>query len=364
MFTVIKGGSAEKFAEYRRKNDPDGKGYFYNTVPHVLTWLDSLAHERCDVQIARLIRNMLKMEPKDRPTSAEVWKTLTTCTSDSGTSESGSYFCGPCCMPLHRDDPLLHMDLDADPSQTKYYLYNGTGQIPKDIGFRESYQAGQGPGLEWIRNLRHWDGATLDVVRGDSPPLYARKRIFLPGNDQGSDRANNEAEILRKMEHRHIITLRSTYRHPNVVTLHFKPAAHCDLRSYLDLFELKFMRSRKLAMDEQLQKDFRFLTESFGCLSSALSAIHAAGYDHGEIRPENILVDNNRIFISKFSFGLKYDSYGKSTKGNANDKFYHRFFNAFGALDLGSRGNQSSKNQSPPVISPEVVCCRHLLRLI
>ncbi len=293
----------------------------------------------------------MRIACKDRPNAKQVWKILTYCTSDSGL-----YFCGPCCMPLHRDDPLLRVDADTDPSQTKYATSESTqntSPLPGDLTFKEKYGAGQGPRLKWVRNLRHWDHAILDVVKSESAHSHTRKRIFLQGNAQGSERAKNEAAILKRVKHRHIVVLRSTYEHLNIMTLHFVPAADFDLRSFLELIELRVMRNRGHSKDFQLQKDLELLTEGFGCLSGALADIHKNGYDHGEIRPENILVHDNRIFISKISFGLKC---GGSAKGSSSDSFLQRFVNAVGALDLGSRGRQSAKNRPPPPLSPGVVC--------
>ncbi len=357
IFTVIKGQSAKAFLGYRKEQDPEGNGCFHNTVPQVLVWLDGLANERCDVQIVRLIRGMMRNACKDRPNAKQVWEILTTCTSDSGL-----YFCGPCCMPLHRDDPLLRADADTDPSQTDYATSESpqnTRSLPNDLAFKEKYGAGQGPRLKWVRNLRHWDHATLDVVKSESAHSHARKRIFLPGNAHGADRAKNEAAILRKVKHRHIVTIRSTYEHPEIMTLHFEPAADYDLRSFLGLIELRVMRNRVHPKDFQLQKNLELLTESFGCLSGALAEIHEHGYDHGEIRPENILVHDNRIFISKFSFGLKC---GGSATRSSSDNFLHRFINAFGALDFGSRGSQSARDMPQLPLSPGVVRDNSLLK--
>lgn len=180
-------------------------------------------------------------------------------------------------MPLHRDDPLLDADPDIDPSLTKYAVAESalrTGPIPKDFDFKKRYEKGQGPELTWIRNIRYWDHATLDVVRGDSASAYARKRIFLPGNVYGEDRANNEAEILKNVKHRHIVALRSTYWSPGIMTLHFTPAAEFDLRNFLDMLELRLIRNQDHSRDLQLLKDLTLLEESFGCLSGALAKIH------------------------------------------------------------------------------------------
>ena len=355
IFTVIKGRSAEDFRKYRIDADKDGDGYFYKTVPQVITWLEDLADERCDVQIIRLIRSMLQQNYEDRPKAWQVWKALTTYTSNSEV-----YFCGPCCMPLHRHDPLLHADSDRDPSQTEYPVEESpqaTEPVPEDLSFKTKYGLHQGPNLTWKRNLRYWEHAILDVVKGQTPHSQARKRIFLPENSKPSARAIIEAEILRKVKHRHIVALCSTYQHPDMMTLHFEPAAEYDLRSYLELVELHLMRSRVSRVNPVPLVKLELLIESFGCLSGALAAIHAAGYDHGDIRPENILIHDKRIFISKISFGLKYASYARGTNGIL------RFINAIGFMDVENHGSQPTQKKVPPTLSPDEVCDPSQLKL-
>lgn len=258
-------------------------------------------------------------------------------------------------MPLYRDDLLLHANPGIDPSQADYAVAESphlNRPIPDDLSFKTKYEAGQGPSLQWSRNLRLFKNATLDVVKGQSPHPQARKRIFLEENETTSTRASNEAEILRKLRpvmHRHIVKLCSTYQHPGLMTLHFEPAAEFDLRSYLELFELRLMRSRHSPEYLELLEGLELLTESFGCLSGALAAIHAAGYDHGDIRPENILIHGNRIFISKFSFGLKH---GSPAKGNSK---LLRITNVFGFLDVENHESQPAPRRESPTPSPDEV---------
>ena len=327
-----------EFYEYRTKADPDGEGYFRKpeVMSAVLKWLDDLATERCDVQIVRLLRDMFSIKPSHRPNAERVWKVLTTITTFS--SYSAIYFCGPCCMPLQHGDRLLETDLHVDPSQTKYIsslqLRDPT-PVSKDLHFKDKYDKDQQLDTSWIRNLRHWNYSILDVVQiGNNPHPLARKRIQSKGNDEGFVIAKNEAEILRnvKVKHRHIVSLYGTYQHGDVLTLLFNPAADHDLRSYLELAET--CSNQK----ERAPVDLDFMTRSFGCLANALACVHAAAYDHGDIRPENILVHAGRIYLSKFSFGFK------STKEKkANNQQLYRVMKNVGRLSIGgSEGTQTS----------------------
>ena len=318
----------EEFLTHRRNADPEKEGYFYQpeVLSAVLSWLDGLATERCDVQIIRLLRAMFSFQPSHRPSADQVWKSLTTITKS--TPASVIYFCRPCCMPLLQDDPLLEIEPDVDPSQTKYGsslpLHEAT-PVGRDLYFKNKYDRDQLLDVCWKRNLRIWNFSILDVVQTRDPHLLARKRIKSSGDDKGSFIAKNEAEILRKVKHRHIVTLHSTYRHGDLLTLLFEPAADYDLRSYLELCG---------------NQNLEFMTRSFGCLANALACVHKFGYDHGDIRPENILVHNNRIYLSKFSFGLKSDIGTKDSRPSNQQPY--RFKDLFGKLSLRRQGESQA----------------------
>ena len=243
-------------------------------------------------------------------------------------------------MPLLYNDPVLIENPNARPSETKYasaVLVRSVVPIPQDLYFQKQYQSDEELGLQWVRNVRHWSHSTLDVVMGQGyPHLLARKRVTAWNNDEGFACAKNEAEILREVKHRHIVTLYGTYRQGDLYALLFEPAATFDLRSYLELAELEEIRPRDLPIDIPL------LFSSFGCLASALACLHAAGYDHGDIRPKNVLIHNDRVFLSKFSLGLKTQTGG--TAGSSSN--LHRFIDLFGRLGLGRQTESDISNNS------------------
>ena len=333
MFTVYKERTVDEFLKHRCNADPLGDGYYHRTVPAVIEWLEDLATERCDVQVIRIIRSMLLIQPDQRPSAEHVWKVLTTCSSITK-----RHFCGSCCMPLLYNDPLLVESADVHPSKIPYassHIARAIVPAPKDQFFRTEYARNQELGLEWVRYVRHWDRSSLDIVRGEgSPHLLTRKRIIAEEDDMAHDLAHREAEILRKVQHRHVVRLYGTYRQGDISALLYEPAANFGLRSYLELAELQNKRAQHLVID------IPFLNSSFGCLASALASVHAAGYDHGDIRPENILVvdkETPRIFLSQFSFGLKTDMAG----GGSNEQRY-RLPVLFGGLRLGRQAEQDA----------------------
>ena len=189
--------------------------------------------------------------------------------------------------------------------------------------------------MAYNTNLSHWSRSTLEVVQdGKHPHFLALERIVSLGDDEGSCVAKNEADILRNVKHRHIVTLYGTYRRGDVFTLLFEPAADHGLRSHLEFAELYSNQKSKLpvALD--------FMTKSFGCLANALACVHADGYDHGDIRPENILVHNHRIYLLKFSFGLESDI-GKRDRRPSYEQL-HRFMDLCGKLSLRMQGESQT----------------------
>ena len=239
-------------------------------------------------------------------------------------------------MPLLYNDPLLVERADVHPSEIAYasaYMARAAVPVPKDQSFRTEYARDQELGLEWVRYVRLWDHSILDIVKGEgSPHLLTRKRIIAGEDDKAHDFAHHEAEILRKVQHRHVVRLYGTYRQGDIFALLYEPAANCSLRSYLELAELENKRARDLVID------IPFLNSSFGCLANALASVHAAGYDHGDIKPENIMVVDNetpRIFLSQFAFGLKTDMAG----GGSNEQLY-RLPDLLSILRLGRQAVQ------------------------
>lgn len=209
--------------------------------------------------------------------------------------------------------------------------------VPTDLSFNTLYKENEELALQWVRNLRHWPHALLDVVRTtESHHPLARKRIDAK---EGSTLAIIEAEILRNVRHHHVVTLHATYQQGQVYGLLFEPATDYDLRSYMELAELRMVHNRHVPVD------IKFLTESLGCLASALAAVHAAGYDHGDIRPENILVHERRIFLSKFSLGLRCENTGPT--GSSRPQRLYRYVDWFGRLSLGRQDEPDSLNRRP-----------------
>ena len=242
---------------------------------------------------------------------------------------------------------LITENVDTHPSDIDYASSRRVHDkvpIPKDPYFQTSYERGQELGLDWVRCVQHWDRSTLDVVCGEEYPHHlARKTITAGENDRGYEYAQNEAEILRKVKHPHIVTLHGTYRQGDTYALLYEPAANFDLRSYMDLAELEKLRARDLPVD------ISFLNTTFGCLADALACVHAAGYDHGDIRPGNILVDNDRIFFSGFHVRAKDPSCPRWQQWTTSS--IHRYL-----WKIGTWTTSRGRDREQPWPCPEFNC--------
>ena len=134
---------------------------------------------------------------------------------------------------------------------------------------------------------------------------YAHKRISAgPGASQISsiDLVKNEVNIMRKLSHHHIATLAFSTRDNQGFNLYISPVAQCSLHDYLD-------KSDRSGTYEYAQV-FRWV----GCLVSALDYAHRNGIKHKDIKPANILIDENgeRILLTDFGLARDFSAHGAS----------------------------------------------------
>jgi hypothetical protein len=293
---------------------------YHQHTSEILTALEKIVKKmrRDDVQVVSLLRRMFEREQANRPTADAVWKRLTTCTAHPG--EDTIYYCGPCCMPLIRSDPLLNLQLDVELSDSLYTApchSNHADLYQKDPEFRFEHPVDAILPLEWKRNVRHDANSLLDTIRCASQDyLVARKQTVTVAeanktNDKVLAALRHEARILCKLEkhkrHRHIVKFVGTYSQASTYTLLLEPSAEYDMRTYLQLFEI-VQGGGDSAFHEHTTSDStrKHIAQSFGCLANAVEFLHALGLTHNDIRPENILMDKGRWYLSKFEHAAIY----------------------------------------------------------
>jgi len=151
---------------------------------------------------------------------------------------------------------------------------------------------------------------------------YCRRRI--------GEREMREIEIIKKLSHRHIIRLMGTYTHGPFLGLLLWPVATCDLATLLedvdwlfkresvengDLPELSKRRAEPdadretrlralgvLTQDREIDSDpaRHLLKQTIGCIASAVAYLHASNVKHKDLKPSNILLSRDGLWLADF----------------------------------------------------------------
>ena len=158
-----------------------------------------------------------------------------------------------------------------------------------------------------------------------------------------------EIEIIKRLEHQHVIRLIGTYTHGPFLGLLLWPVATCDLASLLedvdwlqkaygeplspsrelddpteDLTEQISERETRLAA-LGLRKDsgtatrtavIEFLGGSIGCIASAVAYLHASGIKHKDLKPSNILLSADGLWITDFGTATDFSILTSSATEN------------------------------------------------
>lgn len=162
--------------------------------------------------------------------------------------------------------------------------------------------------IRHIQNLGHGSFGIVDEVRMPSTrQTYARKEIQESRCERKNMRAWNlqEIEIMRKLHHPHIARFVAAYyeherRSLNII---MTPVAECNLKDYL-ADPLRWPSKRD------------HISRWFLSLASALSYLHnTAGIRHKDIKPANILISRQNVFLSDFGISHEFppdnsESYG------------------------------------------------------
>lgn len=299
MFAVYKGFSADKvhtLFETKKEVENANANTYASNMPDVLNWLSEKVIERCDIQVLDLIRKMVRIERKERLLANEVWEELVTLRSDLYTK---IHFCGACCMP---QNPSLEGLLDMTaPTPANYdyenpLLSKATEEASEDPRFKTRYAATEMSPYTWIRNLRVGHGFITDSVEHSERDHYLIRKSIWTRDIDDSDKKKEErreikqaalaeAKLLKKLVHRHIVRLKSTYRHgDDTFVILMDPVTKINLSQYLSLVEIKRTENLVIADWET------FLRISPGCLANAVVFLHDENIVHGDIESRNILV--------------------------------------------------------------------------
>lgn len=121
----------------------------------------------------------------------------------------------------------------------------------------------------------------------------------------------NELSTLHKVaDHVHLVKIRGTYTDKKHLVMLLDPVADENLKDYMNRGPLHSVEDRKV---------FRTY---FGCLADTIRFLHDPSIEilHKDIKPENILLKNRRLYLTDFGTAFDWSKTGQSmTQSNAKD---------------------------------------------
>lgn len=159
--------------------------------------------------------------------------------------------------------------------------------------------------LESLNKLGDGGSGTVDRVRSKlSRKIYVRKRLERNKTFEESAKAlkffKNEIDHLKRLRHRHLVRYVGSYSDPQYVGIIMEPVADSDLRAFLS--QTSFHPA-----------EYDCIREAFGCLCAAVIYLQRQNCRHKDIKPENILVKQRKIYITDFGIARDWKALGKST---------------------------------------------------
>ncbi|PVH94620.1 kinase-like protein [Periconia macrospinosa] len=214
-----------------------------------------------------------------------------------------------------------------------------------------------------------WSGlgtSHVDFSKADNPPLQqgrflgygvhggvyetsykgialAWKRKFCRHRIYRKER--QEIEIIKRLDHRHVIKLVGTYTHGPFLGLLLWPVATCDLASLMEDVDWlqkevngELVKSPSVvdSTEQQNERDARlealgisllsystatemaiaYLEKSLGCIASAIAYLHRSGIKHKDLKPSNILLSHNGLWVTDFGSATDFSVLTQSVTDN------------------------------------------------
>jgi serine/threonine protein kinase len=147
-----------------------------------------------------------------------------------------------------------------------------------------------------------------------------------------------EIDILKKLDHQHIIKLVGTYTQEPFLGLLLWPVAACDLGTFLEdadhivtnavdnaatidsesathrLGQLGFDMSQDMQSLRDAAK--MRLKQSIGCISSAIAYLHENRIRHKDVKPSNILLSRDGLWVADFGSSTDFSTLTESVTQN------------------------------------------------
>jgi ankyrin repeat protein len=134
-----------------------------------------------------------------------------------------------------------------------------------------------------ISTLSYREYARKQIPRGRT---FKKNKVVLGDFER-------ELATLKKLSHLHIVRLVGSYTDPKYVGILMLPIADCNLKEFLHQSVFS-------------QESRSILRTFFGCLASAVCYLHENRIRHKDVKPENILVKDNIVYLADFGISLDW----------------------------------------------------------
>ncbi|KAK8075297.1 kinase-like protein [Apiospora hydei] len=144
-------------------------------------------------------------------------------------------------------------------------------------------------------------GTVDKVISTISYKEYARK-LFRKPKVGKNNFANfkTELDILKKVRHRHCVSLVSTYADVKYFAMILSPVGDCNLNEFYS----------EVRRDEE---KLSMLRSFYGCLARAVQYLHDKQIRHRDIKPQNVIVRDDQVYLADFGIAHSWEGLTGST---------------------------------------------------
>ena len=218
------------------------------------------------------------------------------------------------------------------------FVLNGRAQALEKPG--EAHQHVEGSADDYfisIEELVAGGFGEVDAVIGEMSLMkFARKRIArnrLYSKDKAQLQVfENELQTLKILSHEHLVRLMGSCTDSACVGLMMTPVADMNLATYL----------RKCLPPKSKEI---YLRRFFACLANALYYLHSQHVQHKDIKPANILVKQQEVYLTDFGTSRSWDNDASKTTQGTVPAFTPRYC-------------------APEVVRRAIWQCKHALKIL
>ncbi|KAK7962779.1 uncharacterized protein PG986_003604 [Apiospora aurea] len=211
--------------------------------------------------------------------------------------------------------PSLPQSAQADFLRIQKVVYEGSKAHQLESGAKRHAFFGEDDDIPFVCKKILGKGAhgSVDKVTSTiSYNEYARKRFPRPKVGKTNFASfKTELDILKKVRHRHCVSLVSTYADAKCFAIILSPVGDCNLDQF---FTAARGDEEKLSM----------LRSFYGCLARAVQYLHDAQIRHRDIKPQNVIVRADQVYLADFGIAHSWEGLtgGTTTADTASTPMY------------------------------------------